>query len=289
MNTALRRSRDETVRNVEERDGSRGYYAGTVVPAADVVTHAATALVTASGKQVAAASKAAAHTTATSGRTTVIIAAIIAALVAVGLAFLVVTSVVRPLKVVVERLQMLRDVCIAGLTDAIKAMAHGDLTKTVEPKTPQIENPAGDEVGDVGRAFNDIQSRMVEAIGATTTPAHSSARSWASVVLGADAVGCLAADGDHLRGGRSRRRRDRLGRGRGRPGRRAPGSRGGAGQLATEEVASAGPRSAERTGDRRGGRRGPRGRRAGRRRRGAGVGGDERGARLLAAGDRRDP
>ena len=164
VNTALRRSRDETVRNVEERDGSRGYYAGTVVPAADVVTHAATALVTASGKQVAA-SKAAAHTTATSGRTTVIIAAIIAALVAVGLAFLVVTSVVRPLKVVVERLQMLRDVCIAGLTDAIKAMAHGDLTKTVEPKTPQIENPAGDEVGDVGRAFNDIQARMVEAIG----------------------------------------------------------------------------------------------------------------------------
>jgi len=164
VNTAVRRSRDETVRNVEERDGSRDYYAGTVVPAADAVTKAAEALVAASGKQVGE-SKAAAQATAASGRKTIIVAAIIAALVAVGLAFLVVASVVRPLKVVVERLQMLRDVCIDGLTDAIKAMAHGDLTKTVAPKTPQIENPAGDEVGDVGRAFNDIQSKMVEAIG----------------------------------------------------------------------------------------------------------------------------
>jgi methyl-accepting chemotaxis protein len=161
--TAVRRSRDETVRNVEDRDGSRGYYADTVVPAADAVKKAGDALITQSGKQVAE-SKDAAQATAASGRKTIIVAAIIAALVAVGLAFLVVTSVVRPLKVVVERLQMLRDVCINGLTDAIKAMANGDLTQSVEPKTPQIENPAGDEVGDVARAFNDIQSKMVESI-----------------------------------------------------------------------------------------------------------------------------
>jgi methyl-accepting chemotaxis protein len=161
--SALRRSRDETVRNVEERDASRDYYATTVVPAADAVNKAGDALVAQSAKQVAE-TKSAAQATAASGRKTIVIAAIIAALVAVGLAFLVVTSVVRPLKVVVERLQMLRDVCINGLTDAIKAMAHGDLTKTIEPKTPQIENPAGDEVGDVARAFNDIQSKMVESI-----------------------------------------------------------------------------------------------------------------------------
>jgi methyl-accepting chemotaxis protein len=163
VDTAVTRSRSETVRNVEERDFSRGYYASTVVPAADVVTKAGNALVADSGKHVEEA-KANAQATAASGRKTIIIAAIIAALVAVGLAFLVVTSVVRPLKVVVERLQMLRDVCISGLTEAIKAMATGDLTKSVEPKTPQIENPAADEVGDVARAFNDIQSKMVESI-----------------------------------------------------------------------------------------------------------------------------
>src|SRR3954454_12723043 len=162
--TAVRRSRVETVQNVEERDGSRDFYAATVVPAADAVTSAATVLVRQSTASVADA-KAGANATAASPRKTIVIAALIAALVAVGLAFLVVTSVVRPLKVVVERLQMLRDVCITGLSDAIKAMATGDLTKTVVPKTPQIENPAGDEVGDVARAFNDIQTKMVEAIG----------------------------------------------------------------------------------------------------------------------------
>src|SRR3954468_11867060 len=161
--TTVRRSRDETVRNVAERDGSRGFYAAQVVPAADTVTKAGEALIENSAERVAA-SKATTQATAASGRKTIVVVALIAALVAVGLAFLVVTSVVRPLKVVVERLQMLRDVCITGLSEAIKAMATGDLTKTAEPKTPQIENPAGDEVGDVARAFNDIQSKMVESI-----------------------------------------------------------------------------------------------------------------------------
>src|SRR3954453_5141327 len=163
VEAAVRRSREETVRNVEERDFSRDYYASTVVPAVAGVTKETAALIAASTKQVAEA-KASTAATADSGRKTIIIAAIIAALVAVGLAFLVVVSVVRPLKVVVERLGMLRDHCITGLTDAINAMASGDLTNTVEPKTPQIENPAGDEVGDVARAFNDIQSKMVESI-----------------------------------------------------------------------------------------------------------------------------
>jgi methyl-accepting chemotaxis protein len=162
--TAVRRSRTETVRNAEDRDGSRNSFQGTVLPAEKAATTAGTALRAEVGRNVEQA-KARTNATAASGRTTIVIAAILATLAALGLAFLVVVSVVRPLKVVVERLGMLRDVCIAGLTDAVKAMATGDLTKTVEPKTPQIEDPAGDEVGDVARAFNEIQSKMVEAIG----------------------------------------------------------------------------------------------------------------------------
>jgi methyl-accepting chemotaxis protein len=137
--TAVRRSRQETIRNVEERDWSRDYYASTLVPAAAAVTKVTDGIVAASARSVAKGEKAN-EATASSGRKTIIIVAIIASLIAVALAFLVVTSVVRPLKVVVERLQMLRDHCIAGLTDGIKAMAHGDLTKMVEPTTPQIEN-----------------------------------------------------------------------------------------------------------------------------------------------------
>jgi methyl-accepting chemotaxis protein len=161
--TAIRRSRDETVRNAADRDGSRDYFTTTVIAAEGAARKAGDALTRQVRSDVAAAIERT-DATAASGRRTIVIAAVLAALAAIGLAFLVVTSVVRPLKVVVERLAMLRDVCINGLTEAIKAMASGDLTKTVEAKTPQIEDPAGDEVGDVGRAFNDIRSKMVESI-----------------------------------------------------------------------------------------------------------------------------
>jgi methyl-accepting chemotaxis protein len=161
--TAVRRSRAETVSGAGDRDGSRTYFQTTVLPAESAATKAGEALRAEVTRNVGQA-KGRTDASAASGRTTIIVAAVLATLAAFGLAFLVVVSVVRPLKVVVERLAMLRDVCITGLSDAIKAMASGDLTKMVEPKTPQIENPAADEVGDVARAFNDIQAKMVESI-----------------------------------------------------------------------------------------------------------------------------
>jgi methyl-accepting chemotaxis protein len=161
--TAIRRSRDETVRNAEDRAASRDYFTSAVIPAEAAASKAGDALTRQVRTDVAHATARTAASAA-SGRKTIVIAAILATLAALGLAFLVVTSVVRPLKVVVERLGMLRDHCINGLTEAIKAMASGDLTQTVVPQTPEIENPAGDEVGDVGRAFNDIRAKMVESI-----------------------------------------------------------------------------------------------------------------------------
>src|SRR3954465_13000369 len=59
VGTAIRRSRDETVRNVEERDFSRDYYAASVVPAADAVTKAGNTVIAESAKEVASAKEAA--------------------------------------------------------------------------------------------------------------------------------------------------------------------------------------------------------------------------------------
>jgi methyl-accepting chemotaxis protein len=161
--TAIARSRAETVRKDEGRSGSRDSYLTRLVPAANAVTAAGDALGRDSARTVAEA-RARAAATAASGRRTIVVAVLIAVLAAAGLALLVVRSVVRPLKVVVERLGMLRDVCIAGLNDGISAMATGDLTKTVVPQTPPIDEPAGDEVGDVARAFNEIHAKTVESI-----------------------------------------------------------------------------------------------------------------------------
>jgi len=160
---AVRRSRLETVRKADDRSASRDLYTARVVPAAGAATKATDALALEVDREIGAA-RARSAATATSARRTIVVAVLIAVLVAAGLAFLVVTSVVRPLKVVVERMRMLRDICIAGLNEGIAAMAHGDLTKSVVPQTPPIDGPAGDEVGDVARAFNEIHAKTVESI-----------------------------------------------------------------------------------------------------------------------------
>ena len=159
---AIRASRAETVRKADDRNASRSLYTGRVAPSLAAVMTAGEAVRREVAREIAAAK---AHNAATAAaRRTIIVVALIAALIAVGLAFLVVTSVVKPLTVVVERMRMLRDVCIAGLNEGIAAMAHGDLTKSVVPQTPPIEEPAGDEVGDVARAFNEIHAKTVESI-----------------------------------------------------------------------------------------------------------------------------
>jgi methyl-accepting chemotaxis protein len=160
---AIRASRAETVRKADDRSASRDRYTARVEPSVAVVMTAGEAVRREVAHEVAA-TKAHNAATAAAARRTVIVAALIAALIAVGLAFVVVTSVVKPLKVVVERMAMLRDICITGLHDGIAAMATGDLTKTVVPQTPPIEDAAGDEVGDVARAFNEIHAKTVESI-----------------------------------------------------------------------------------------------------------------------------
>ena len=161
---AVKLSRAETVRNAEDRSGSRDFYDSEVVPAGAAAQKAAAAVVAEVDREVKQ-SAAANDRTAAGARRTIIVVALLTILVAVGLAFLVVRSVVNPLKVVVERMAMLRDICIAGLQEGIAAMATGDLTKDVVPQTPPIENPAADEVGDVARAFNEIRTKTVESIG----------------------------------------------------------------------------------------------------------------------------
>ncbi len=160
---AIRASRAETVRNADDRNASRSLYTGRVAPSVAAVMTAGEAVRREVAREVAAA-RAHNAATAAAARRTIIVVALIAALIAVGLAFLVVTSIVKPLTVVVERMRMLRDVCIAGLNEGIAAMAHGDLTKSVVPQTPPIEDPAGDEVGDLARAFNEIHAKTVESI-----------------------------------------------------------------------------------------------------------------------------
>jgi methyl-accepting chemotaxis protein len=111
-----------------------------------------------------------AHATAaeTNARRVGMLAALVGVLLAAGIALVITRGVVRPLRVVVERLAMLRDVCVTRLNAGLTALAHGDLTVAAEPETPSIDDPGSDEVGDVARAFNEIREKTVESLTAYT-------------------------------------------------------------------------------------------------------------------------
>jgi methyl-accepting chemotaxis protein len=97
-----------------------------------------------------------------------LLAGLVGVLLAAGVALLITRRIVRPLRVVVERLAMLRDVCVERLNTGLSALAAGDLTVAAEPETPAIDDPGSDEVGDVARAFNAIREKTVQSLDAYT-------------------------------------------------------------------------------------------------------------------------
>jgi methyl-accepting chemotaxis protein len=160
---AVKRSRQETVAGVEERDGSRRIYTAEVTKAKPVVKDSLEKLEDLVDAQVGS-QVASAATVASNAKRTIILIAVVAGLLAAGIAVLIVRDLRSRVTTILERLTMLGEHCVTGLNEALNAVAAGDLTKTVVPKTPLIEDASGDEIGDIGRAFNDIRSQCARAI-----------------------------------------------------------------------------------------------------------------------------
>ena len=81
-----------------------------------------------------------------------------------GIAFAITRQIKRVVSVVLDRLGMLRDHCAADLRGALQAMAEGDLTRTVTPVTPLIDDPAKDELGQVAASVNAIRNSTVASV-----------------------------------------------------------------------------------------------------------------------------
>ena len=169
--------------------GSRTTYVEQAVPAFEALestVHEVETKIDADMKEEAAATFAAAGST----RRTILVAGLVAMLLGVALSLLITRTVTRPVKVVVERLAMLRDHCVAELSAAVAAMAEGDLTKTVTPVTPLIEDDSKDELGRVAQsvdairegivatvhAYNDSRGSLAQLVGAVIWLAHVSVR-----------------------------------------------------------------------------------------------------------------
>jgi methyl-accepting chemotaxis protein len=140
-----------------DRAGIRGAFLAFDAAQADIArTHA--------GEADGAAAEAAAR--AGRERRNLAIVAALVALMAAGLALLISRGVKRSVDTVLDRLRTLESRCIAGLRDALVALSHGDLTRSVTPSTAPIENPPNDELGDVARAVNGINEQIVASLAA---------------------------------------------------------------------------------------------------------------------------
>ena len=98
-------------------------------------------------------------------RIMLLLSIVVAAVSGVGSSFLIGRSVKKNLGAVVQTLQGLEDNCLTGISQGMAAFASGDLTIEVIPVTPPLENPAGDEVGEAGRAANAIREKTLATIG----------------------------------------------------------------------------------------------------------------------------
>ena len=148
---------------MEERDASRTVYAGDFLEAEPVVSDALDGLEDAVDTEMAAA-VAAANSTAAGGKRLVVGIGLLAIILSIALAFVIVRDIRSRVTTILERMQMLRDHCVAGLQEGLSAVAAGDLTKSVVPVTPLIEDASGDEIGDIGRSFDEIRRQTVKSI-----------------------------------------------------------------------------------------------------------------------------
>ena len=101
---------------------------------------------------------------------TAIILTLIAAGSAVGLGLLTARSIANPVRQVATQLSYLEQNCITDLDKAMAALAEGDLTQRVTPKTSPVDYQSSDEIGQLASSFNSTLSKVqgiVEAYNST--------------------------------------------------------------------------------------------------------------------------
>ena len=161
---ALKLSRQETVRNVEERDGSRNVYTNAITPLTAEVNAANDALTEALTTQARAKAEAADAAAADSKRLIVIVSGIALAL-AIALAVWITRSVTKPVGALSARLRSLNEQDFAELETGLQAVAAGDLTRDVQPVTEPLEIKSRDEIGHLSVTFNEMLGKAQGGIG----------------------------------------------------------------------------------------------------------------------------
>ncbi len=112
--------------------------------------------------QSSAAAMETADSAQSSATTITIIVAVIAALVALGLGFWLSTGISRAARQMVETADQIAQTDLVALAAATAAIADGDLTQSMVIQTQEVTIKSSDEMGDLGRSFNQMIGRLRE-------------------------------------------------------------------------------------------------------------------------------
>ena len=114
--------------------------------------------------KLAAAAMGEVRATESSAGRTIVALLVVAVLLSAGIAFVLGRQIKRTVGVILDRLGLLRDNDTKDLREALEALGRGDLTVSVSPVTPPIDEPGRDELGQVAAAVNVIRESTVASV-----------------------------------------------------------------------------------------------------------------------------
>ena len=164
--SALEASRRETAKGLlteDARTGSRTLYREQVVPLATQLQKiAAQGRSAVDGSDLAGVE--ADKAKAAQEEREMVIVAVLALLVALVVATWITRSVTSGVRVLLGHVGEIVSTSTAELRRGMQALAKGDLTQEIHAPAPRIENPAGDEIGQLGARFNELAEATDESL-----------------------------------------------------------------------------------------------------------------------------
>ncbi|MGH2996413.1 MAG: HAMP domain-containing protein, partial [Gaiellaceae bacterium] len=159
LDEAIKRSRQETVDGVEDRDGSRDFYTRGVLPRLERA-HRATEALTAEVAREVESGVSENVAAAGASRRAILLAGVLSLLLAGGVAVWITRSVTRPVRRIGARLRSLDEHCVTSLRAGLERVAEGDLTHEVVAGTTPVEVEGRDELGRLSETFNGMLAKV---------------------------------------------------------------------------------------------------------------------------------
>jgi methyl-accepting chemotaxis protein len=168
LNTALTRSRAESVSGTDDRSGSRDIYTGQISPAMQRLFETMEQLQ--DSIQGQAQATVADLESAQSSRSRLLLIVVgVALLLATAFAVVITRSVVGPVRGLMSRLRSLDEQDLTQLTGGLEASAGGDFTHVASSSTAPLDVRSKDELGQLATTFNAMLAKAQRSVVAYST------------------------------------------------------------------------------------------------------------------------